>query len=60
VRLTDLKWKDQRLRKKTCLDSKEELNRKKLKERDLRNRLRRKLSSFSRDSRLSRKKRRKD
>jgi len=48
------------LKKRTCLDNRGELNRKKSREKDLRGRLKRKLSNFSRDSKLLRKKRLKD
>lgn len=48
------------MKKRTCSDNREELNRNKSIERDLRGRLKRKLSNFSRDSKLLRKKRLKD
>ena len=60
MRSTDLEWRDKLLKKRTCLDNRGELNRKKSREKDLRGRLKRKLSNFSRDSKLLRKKRLKD
>lgn len=59
-RLIDLKWRDKLLKKRTCSDNREELNRNKSIEKDLRGRLKRKLSNFFRDSKLLRKKRLKD
>ena len=56
----DSKWRDKLLKKRTCSGNREELNRNKSIEKDLRGRLKRKLSNFFRDSKLLRKKRLKD